>query len=234
LLLDVAGEDEGAIGERTDMAALENPKRDATVLTIVDVDLSTLSDPVLQAPTYRVVSRRLWVGVKHSTLYGILRLTAATWRARYVVADATGVGAGLVSFLTNALGAAEPELGAGGVLPFIFTGASKSKLGWDFIGICEAGRFQTYQPDPGEPEAATWQTELEFCQYEVMPGPAHLLRWGVPDGTRDPATAELVHDDTVLSAALVAVLDEIAWSADTGPGTLLHMPDPLASMEKGF
>ena len=253
LLLDVAGEDEGAMGDplRADLAALENPKRDATVLTIVAVDLATLSDPVLRAPTYRAVSRRLWVGVKHSTLYGILRQTTQTWRARYVVADATGVGAGLVSFLSSALGAADPERGAGGVLPFVFTGASKSKLGWDFLGICEAGRWQEWAPEvrsetsdgaspttdlrqrASDPQSTFWN-ELAFCQYEVMPGPAHLLRWGVPDGTRDPATAELVHDDAVLSAALVAVLDELTWSVDTGPGTVLHVADPLESMEKGF
>ncbi len=256
LLLDVAGEDEGALGERTDVAALENPRRDATVLTIVEVDLSTLNDPVLHAPTYRCVSRRMWLGVKHSTLYGILRQTAAMWRARYVVADATGVGAGLVSFLTSTLGAADPTLNTGGVIPFIFTGASKSKLGWDFLGITEAGRWQDYhgaggttreagKPGtgslptadrqlPADRESATFWNELEFCAYEVLPGPAHLLRWGVPDGTRDPATGELVHDDTVLSAALVAVLDELPFAVDTGPGTVLHQADPLAGMEKGF
>lgn len=254
LLVDVAGEDEGALGDRTDTLALENPKRDATVMTIVEVDLSTLDDPVLQAPTYRAVSRRLWTGVKHSTLYGILRQTARTWRARYVVVDATGVGAGLASFLSNALGAADPALGVGGVLPFIFTGASKSKLGWDFLGICEAGRWQEYSRGagvqrgggenltpapllpsaPADRESATFWNELEFCAYEVLPGPAHLLRWGVPDGTRDPATAELVHDDTILSAALVAALDELPFAVDTGPGAVLHQADPLASMEKGF
>ncbi len=235
LLLDVAGEDEGAIGPDGNATALETQsmrKRDATVLTIVDVDLSTLSDPVLQAPTYRVVSRHLWIGVKHSVLYGILRAAARTWAARYVVADATGVGAGLVGFLSNALGAAAD--GAGGVIPFLFNSSSKSKLGWDFIGLVEAGRFLDYADR--DPEAATFANELAFCQYEVLPGPAHLLRWGVPDGQRDPATAELVHDDTVLSAALVAVLDDPlrAWAADTGPGLVLKMPDPLEAMEEGF
>ena len=76
--------------------------------------------------------------------------------------------------------------------------------------------------------------ELVFCQYAVMPGPAHLLRWGVPDGTRDPATGALVHDDTIMSAALCAVLDEQPWAADTGPGAVLTMPDVIATMDKGF
>ena len=46
LLLDVAGEDEGALGDNPAALLLDNPKRDSTVLTIVEVDLSTLVDPV--------------------------------------------------------------------------------------------------------------------------------------------------------------------------------------------
>jgi hypothetical protein len=38
-----------------------------------------------------------------------------------------------------------------------------------------------------------------------------MLRWSVPDATRDPKTGELVHDDLALSAALCAVLDEQDW-----------------------
>ena len=234
LLLDVAGEDEGAIGDplRADIARLENPKRDATVLTIVEVDLSTLSDPILAAPTYRVVDRRIWVGVQHARLYGQIRALAKTWRARYLVGDATGIGAGLVGFLAKALP-------AGVVIPFAFTSASKSKLGWDFLGIVDSGRFQDYRSnvetfERSDVESAIFWKEVEFCQFEVMPGPGKLLRWGVPDGTRDPATAELVHDDALLSAALVAVLDEQAWSADTGPGTIIQAVDPLDEMSEGF
>jgi hypothetical protein len=243
LLLDVAGEDEGAIGDRTDSMALENPKRDATVLTIVEVDLSTLSDPILRAPTYRVVDRRIWVGVQHAKLYGQIRALAKTWRARYLVGDATGVGAGLVSFLAKALGEDV-------VIPFEFNSASKSDLGWDFLGICDSGRFQEWRSEVGSQKSdedpsdlrhltsdvsqETFRREVEFCQYEVLPGPGKLLRWGVPDGTRDPATAELVHDDALLSAALVAVLDEQPWAADTGPGTIFHADDPLDEMSEGF
>jgi len=221
----------------------------------VEVDLSSLQDPVLAAPTYRCISRRLWIGTKHAALYGQIRNIAQAFRARYLVADATGVGAGLVSFLTSSLGAADPATGKSGVIPFVFNGSSKSKLGWDFIGIVEAGRWQdwstgqsvnhltdatrpidqlTYATRPFDREAETFWREIEFCQYEVLPGPAHLLRWGVPAGTRDPATGDLVHDDTVLSAALVAVLDELPWAADTGAGTIIRTADPLATMNEGF
>lgn len=232
LLLDVAGEDEAAGNsqgalESGNAQALENPKRDATCLTIVEVDLESLSDPAIAAPTYRAVARRLWVGVKHAALYGQLKALADHWRPRYLVADATGVGAGLVSFLANAL----PP---GVVIPFDFTPHSKSQLGWDFLAICEAGRWKDYAVPAPELESETFWRELEFCQYEVLPGPSRLLRWAVPDGTRDPATNELVHDDALMSAALSAVLDAQPWHADTGPATILRAPDPLADLDKGF
>ena len=75
--------------------------------------------------------------------------------------------------------------------------------------------------------------QLAFCQYEVLPGPEKRMRWGVPDGTRDPQTGGLVHDDLVLSAALSAVLDGEEW---TGGGSTLVVPasDPLRDMDRGF
>lgn len=231
MLLDVAGEDEGAITgsavDAGDVQALSNPRRDSTCLTIVDVDLATLSDPTISRPTYRAVGRFLWTGVKHSLLYGILRSHADLWRPRYLVVDATGVGAGLASFL-------EAALPPGVVIPFDFTPHSKSQLGWDFLAICDTGRWKDYQPPAAERESETFWRELEFCQYEVVPGPSRLLRWSVPEGTRDPATTELVHDDTVLSAALAGVLDQQPWFADTGPGTIIRAPDPLDELSRGF
>ena len=261
LLLDVAGEDEGALGERVDVGALENPRRDATVLTVVEVDLSTLEDPVIGAPTYRAVDRRVWVGTRHVALYGEIVALARHWQARYLVADATGVGAGLVSFLSNALP-------AGVVIPFEFNSASKSQLGWDFLAICDTGRWKEWEHEKnvtgnwvignsetevgaGQPAnrqlpnyqlpnyQSTFFNELAHCQYEVIPGPAHLLRWGVPDGTRDAATAELVHDDTIMSAALSAVLDSVGrdgrtrWHIDTGPTHIIRGRDPMEEMSRG-
>jgi hypothetical protein len=123
--------------------------RDSTALTMVEVDLGTLSDPLLKAPTYRVVSRRLWTGVDHTLLYAQLRSLIEEWRARYVVIDATGVGAGLSSFLERAF--------PGKVLPFIFSQSSKSKLGWDFLGVVDSGRFKEVKlrgcPLCGQPRA---------------------------------------------------------------------------------
>jgi hypothetical protein len=75
--------------------------------------------------------------------------------------------------------------------------------------------------------------QLLHCQYEVLPGPAKTLRWGVPDGTRDAETGELVHDDLVLSAALCVVLDEQEWKV-SGPAVVVRRQDPLREYDKGF
>ncbi len=73
--------------------------------------------------------------------------------------------------------------------------------------------------------------QLSFCQYEIVAGPEKRMKWGVPDGTRDPATGELVHDDLVLSAALAAVLDCQEWSAG-GPAGIIKAVDPLQDMDR--
>ncbi len=70
LLLDVAGEDESDTSTVVKLlAGPTNPARDSTALTIIEIDLSTLADPIVRAPTYRVVDRHAWLGVKHSTIY---------------------------------------------------------------------------------------------------------------------------------------------------------------------
>ncbi|NMC34793.1 MAG: hypothetical protein GYA36_20410 [Veillonellaceae bacterium] len=236
LLLDVAGEDEGANagafadGSSTSggTAGLSNDRRDSTALTVVEVDLSTVEDPLLRAPTYRVVQRRAWVGVKHARIYGEVRALAQSWGARYVVVDGTGVGAGLVSFLDKAL--------PGRVLPFIFNQSTKSSLGWSFLGVVDTGRFKDFKHGDSS-EAYDLQAlffeQLSFMQYEILPGPAKVMRWSVPDGTRNPATGELVHDDLVLSAALCGVLDDQEWTI-SGPALVVRRSDPLKEMDHGF
>lgn len=228
LLVDVAGEDGGT----TEEAGLHNPGRDATALTIVEVDLGSLADPLIQAPTYRAIQRRQWVGVKQTALYAELLALARSWSARWLVVDATGVGAGLASFLGRAL--------PGRVIPFGFNSASKSDLGWKFLALVDAGRWQDFRPpDEGSvlKEQARLQAEffnqLAFCQYEILPGPERKMRWGVPDGKRDPVTGELLHDDLVISAALAAALDGQKWGV-SGKTVVIQAADPLKSMDKGF
>ena len=51
------------------------------------------------------------------------------------------------------------------------------------------------------------------------------MRWGVPDGTRDPTSGAEIHDDLVISAALCAVLDTQSWGL--AKSAIVPAPDPL-------
>lgn len=230
MLLDVAGEDE-AVREGGDAArqtALANPRRDATALTIAAVERApdaTRRD----APIYRAAARYSWVGIHHAGLYEAILALARAWNARALVVDATGVGAGLASFLERAL--------PGKVLPFTFSAASKSRLGWDFLALVDSGRWReraTPQEQEQQRLRETFRQQLAFCQYDIQPGPAKLMRWGVPDGTRDPASGDFVHDDLLVSAALSTLLDAWKWGGESSasPG-IVRARDPLQDM-RGF
>lgn len=234
VLIDLAGEDEGAsdysggkIGAGVE--ELINPKRDLTAVTVVECDLSTLEDDLIHAPTYRAVKRYQWVGRKHSEMYGVLRGIIDHWKARFVVVDSTGVGAGLSSFLVKSFDER--------VIPFVFSSVSKSKLGWDFLGICDAGRWKEWTGGEQSGQVQSLQDEFwrqcENCDYTVLDGPGKLMRWGVLDGTRDAATGDLLHDDLLISAALCSVLDEQDWMIP-GKTVVIQARDPLDELDKGF
>lgn len=227
MLLDVAGADEGT----QDLVAtsLVNPGRDATALTIVAVEPGGEGEAPGSTPVYRVVHRRLWVGVGHTQLVGQITALAEAWCVRHLIVDATGVGAGLAAFLDRAL--------PGIVRPFIFSAKTKSQLGWGFLAVVDSGRFKDYAtPDGDHGEQArlsqTFFREAGFCQYTVQPGPAKGLRWGVPDGTRDPASGDLVHDDLLISASLCAMLDEETWQTHL-PGVIIPGLDPMKEIDRG-
>jgi len=230
--LDLAGEDENA----QDIENLANPARDATALTIARVNLETLKDPGLLLPSYEIVYRQQWVGIKHTDIYGQILSMAATWSVKFLVCDATGVGAGLTSFLSRSLGSK--------VIPFTFNSRTKSVLGWSFLSLIDTGRLKTYAV-PDQPSSkisqlpatfyqlqADFFTQLQYCQYEILPGPDKKIKWSVPDGTRNTATGGLIHDDLIISAALLSVLDQQSWSI-TGPAAVVKATDPLDDM-KGF
>lgn len=199
-LLDVAGEEEEGSGP----GAFDNSsRRDATALTIVEVETKGR-----QLAAYRIVDRRAWTGTKHTALHGqLVDLARSVWGLRALVVDATGVGAGLASFLADALGRGpKPVI----VEPFAFTGKSKSDLGYAFIGMIDSGRVKEYGQDGEELTRLAWH-QYAACEYEVLPGPGKLMRWSVP--------ASRGHDDLLVSAALVARLDQIDWRPRTAKGT---------------
>lgn len=198
MLIDVAGEEEAGNGPASFQS---NRRRDSTALTVVEIDTGARDDG---RAVYRVVDRRQWTGVAHRELHDTLvDLARNVWHARPVVIDATGIGAGLTSFLTASL-ARRGSMPGIEVIPFTFTAQSKSQLGWDFLGLIDGGRFLEYRDDSAQENLAAMATRIYRAQlrattFEVMPGPGNLLRWSVPE--RDG------HDDLVVSAALTAVLD---------------------------
>lgn len=216
-LIDVAGQDEAvnALGTQ----ALDTGTRDSTALKIVELDSSSV--PLLGKPTYRVLYRKLWTGAKHVTVFGALQALAATWRPMRIVIDATGVGEGLWSLLDNAFGESV-------VIPVKFSPQVKSDLGYGLLGIVESGRYQEYSPFD-----QAFRLQLDKCRSEIVPGPSKLMRWGVPDGTRDQASGELVHDDDLITAALCSQLDKLDWAIATTP-LIVPGRDPLDDMERNF
>jgi len=211
LLIDVAGADEAATQE---IGELVKTGRDSTSLTVVEIDLATVADSLIAKPSYRIVARKGWTNVPHRNLYGSLRAQIDHWQPLYTVIDATGVGEGLASFLVTAL----PP---GRLIPFVFSSTTKSQLGWDLIALVETGRLKDHNAE--DADKTEFFRQLEFVTYEAREH--NQLRWSVPDGTRDPATGDLVHDDWVLSAALASVLDSQPWGQ--AKSTVIAAVDPL-------
>lgn len=208
--IDVAGEEED--GVEGEIVRRANPRRDSTALSVFRVAVSRQpsaigcdDDPALNGPTgrpsYDLVARYAWTGTRQTVLHERIVNLARVWGVRQIVIDATGVGAGLASFLRATLGERI-------VTPFVFSSASKSQLAWDLLGLIDAGRVRICLPAGGEdPEQARLDTlfwrQLAACRYTVLPGPGKLLRWGVEDA--------MLHDDLLISFALVAALDRHDW-----------------------
>jgi hypothetical protein len=185
LLIDLAGE---ALSPDTLEA---ESRRDSTAATVVEIAASPYDADGRGLPRYLVMERYLWTGAPHHELAGVLAHLADLWGARHVVIDATGVGAGLASNLKHMLGSR--------LIPFMFTAQSKSRLGWEFLGLCSSGRFLDHRSDDNPIQQRFWR-EVAAARYELGDGPNQQMRWGVPD----PA----VHDDLLISAALCAALPQ--------------------------
>jgi hypothetical protein len=215
LLVDVAGEDENE-GDEVDRMMLENPRRDATAITVVDVqwEYGTL-------PSYRILDRELRLGTKHSALYGHILALARHWHALWVVVDATGVGAGLASFLEKALGEK--------VIPVVFTPNVKSDIGWDFLSIVETGRYQDYADDQEQDTRQFWY-EVEKCQYEIRPGPQKRMSWGVWESPGYDGLIARGHDDLLIASALTAILDKQDWPG-AAVGDVVEISDALSEID---
>jgi hypothetical protein len=190
---------------------LRENEHDSSAALIFEVDPAGQADPLIRAPTYRLVLGKIWEGLPQTQLYGELKGLIEHWGPRQVVLDASGVGAGLASFLVKTF--------PGRVTPFTFTAASKSQLGWDFLSAVETGRFKLFHAGDSHPLLARLKHELAECRYEVGSGAGQSLHWGAPPGTGK-------HDDLVVACALATVLDRQIWIVP-GRSIILPRADPL-------
>jgi hypothetical protein len=156
--------------------------RDATVVTIAALtpDLKRGGRPLV-----RVLEHYAWVGVRHAELHNrLVDLLGNVWRCNRIAVDATGIGEPVASFLSAALGNSR-------VVPFKFTPASKSQLGFDLLAAVNAGRLKLYQPD-GSGESRELMAELALARSACRAN--QTLNFFV-----DPSEG---HDDYLMSLAL--------------------------------
>ena len=69
-----------------------------------------------------------------------------------ICADATGLGAGVASWLASALGESAVER-------FVLTAPAKSKLGFDLLGMAGTGRCRVYGRDDAAESRQVWLEE---------------------------------------------------------------------------
>jgi hypothetical protein len=177
--IDLAGEE-----EEGEALMSPNPKRDATVVTIGELDF-TSRDKIVREPVVRIVEHYRWTGLKHTGLYARLAdIIKNVWRCRRVVVDATGVGEPVASFLRKSLGSR--------VTPFKFTPKSKSELGFNLLAAVNAGRLKVYQGDDSDEYQEFW-AEMEKAKSTYRASQTMNFYVDAAQG----------HDDFLMSLALV-------------------------------
>ena len=225
-LIDVAGQDEAATEA---FAELDNPARDSTCCTIVRAEPGSDIGPTYAAVDLLIDqgSRHFQAGPGRASLFDQLLAYLRHWRVGAVVCDMSGVGQGITDALIEAL--TRPVFG------FDFAKSyGKSRLGNDFLAIVETGRFK-YFADQREVEGsdAWWfDIQAEHCGYELAEGiPIERgLRWGVSPAAKISVNevSEYIHDDRLLSAALVAEADRLIREGKlfltTGQSAVIKQP----------
>ena len=197
----------GPVVAGLDLAGEGPGEHDETVLTVAvtrERDVAGVSQPLIL-----VVDHVAWAGAPLAALSEQLAdLLGRVWRARRVAVDATGLGAGVASFLSAALG---PDV----VEPVVFSGPAKSRLGYELLAAVNAGRLRVYADD-GSPESGAFWAQVRACRREM--GAGQTLRFYAP--------AHEGHDDYVMSLALCV---RAAGGAGAAPASVVvAAPDVLA------
>jgi hypothetical protein len=181
----IAGIDLAGESEVTEELVLTRPGRDATVITIAEVEATANSLTPLAQPAIKVVEHYCWVGQKHPLLFSqMVDILKNVWKCTRIAIDATGAGEPVASFLKQALGSR--------VIPFKFTQSSKSQAGFDLLAAINSGRLKVYRQD-GSAEYRELMFQLEKARSAYRPN--QTLNFFV-----DPAEG---HDDYLISLALV-------------------------------
>jgi hypothetical protein len=180
--IDIAGEAEEG---KDEVLRAVKPRQDSTVVTIGRLVFPS-DDAVVKDPRVEVVEHYWWTGHPHSSLYAqLMDLLKNVWGCKRVVVDATGIGAGMASFLVQALGSSV-------VHPFLFTAASKSQLGFQLLAAINSGRLKMYAGDGSEEyREFWWQMERAKSAFRAN----QTMNFYV-----DPAEG---HDDFLMSLALL-------------------------------
>jgi len=131
------------------------------------------------------VEHYAWVGKKHAELYPqMVDIVKNVWHCSRIVADATGMGEPVTSFLRKALGSK--------VIAFKFTQKTKSEAGFDLLAAINSGRLKLYEQD-GSDDYRELMLQLEKAKSVYRPNQTLNFFVDASDG----------HDDYLTSLALV-------------------------------
>jgi len=230
--IDIGGQDEAATDP---VAQLANPGRDYTVVTVFDVIPE-------QQPVYLAADVLVDHGSRHFEAYpgrpklaDLITDFLARWNVDHVVVDASGVGQGLASHLIAARG-------RDNVTAFSFaTRGAKATLASRLLAIIETHRFKYWGDDAHRELSDGWWfwQQCTHCGYDLPPEGRFDkdLQWGVP-ATLRIATSQgnlYVHDDRLLSAALIAEYDRLVADQKLSIGytaaVVLQSADPYILQE---
>lgn len=175
--IDVAGE------ERPNPDGTPTKDRDSTVISIGKVSW----DESIELHVCSVVHHEWWTGMKHTEQYAAIIALTEAWNLRRIVADYTGLGQGLVSWLIE-------KFGEERVIPYTFSRPAKSKIGHQLTGLVNNGRIKIYTAGdyPRETSEECWK-QMRLARYD-LPAPGIINFYvAIEDG----------HDDFLISLALL-------------------------------
>jgi hypothetical protein len=192
----VAGIDLAGEAEEDPTQRARAPRHDSTVVVIGEV-VPAAAPPALEGvrtaafpPGLRVAHLRIWTGERQAALFAQLVRLLREWNVARVAVDATGVGAGVASFLRDTLG---PR-----VEPVHFTAAAKSDLAFRLLAAAPAGRLTL--PAGDDPALRRAWRELALARTASRPNGQLAL-------FVDPAEG---HDDVLMALALALYAAEEA------------------------